>query len=136
LHVYAGAAHDFGVRKVDHPCATWTERCLDWLRNQGFLELAKTSWRGALEPWASDRHPKDVSGRHTEDGTAARHEYRVTHRGTMGGTNCRSPGGGFGVWDQSWESNRAVRMENVGDNDVINPWLSNGRNDFRIAVGP
>ena len=50
----------------------------------------------------------------------------------MDGTNCRSPiGGGFGVWDQTWESNRAVRLENVGDTDVINPWLSNGRNDFR-----
>src|SRR5262245_19994612 len=34
LHVYAGAAHDFSVRKVDHPCATWTERCIEWLANQ------------------------------------------------------------------------------------------------------
>jgi hypothetical protein len=50
----------------------------------------------------------------------------------MDGTNCRSPiGGSFGVWTQTWESNRAVRMENVGATDVINPWLSNGRNDFR-----
>ncbi len=50
----------------------------------------------------------------------------------MDGTNCRTPvGGSFGVWDQSWESNRAVRMENVGDDDVINPWLSNGKNEFR-----
>src|SRR5262249_62367381 len=32
---------------------------------------------------------------------------------------------------RSWESNRAVRLENVGETDVINPWLSNGRNDFR-----
>jgi acetyl esterase/lipase len=38
LHVYAGAAHDFGVRKLDHPCSTWTARCTDWLRSQGFLE--------------------------------------------------------------------------------------------------
>jgi hypothetical protein len=86
----------------------------------------------ALEPWASNCHPNDVPRRHTEDITTANQEYRVTHRGTMDGTNCRSPiGGSFGVWDQSWESNRAVRMENVGDTDVINPWLSNGRNDFR-----
>src|SRR5437667_6590961 len=50
----------------------------------------------------------------------------------MDGTNCRSPlGGGFGIWTQSWESNRAVRLENIGDTDVIDPWLSNGRNDFR-----
>jgi hypothetical protein len=86
----------------------------------------------ALEPWASDRHPQDAARRHTEDITAARQEYRVTHGGTMDGTNCRSPvGGSFGVWEQTWESNRAVRMENVGDTDVTNPWLSNGRNDFR-----
>jgi acetyl esterase/lipase len=39
LHVYAGAAHDFGVRKSDHPCSTWTESCADWLRNLGFLSL-------------------------------------------------------------------------------------------------
>jgi hypothetical protein len=50
----------------------------------------------------------------------------------MDGTNCRSPiGGSFGIWDQSRESNRAVRMENVGATDVINTWLANGRNDFR-----
>jgi hypothetical protein len=85
-----------------------------------------------LEPWASDRHPTDATRRHTEDVTAAKQVYRVTHGGTMDGTNCRSPvGGSFGVWDQTWESNRAVRMENVGETDVINPWLSNGRNDFR-----
>jgi acetyl esterase/lipase len=41
MHIYAGAAHDFGVRKVDHPCSTWTERCIDWLRYQGFLQRAK-----------------------------------------------------------------------------------------------
>ncbi len=38
LHVYAGAAHDFGVRKVDHPCSAWTQHCIDWLANEGFLK--------------------------------------------------------------------------------------------------
>src|SRR5262245_4577998 len=85
-----------------------------------------------LDPWASNRHPKDAASRHTEEISTAKHEYVVKHGGTLDGTNCRSPvGGSFGVWEQSWESNRAVRMENVGDTDVINPWLSNGRNDFR-----
>jgi acetyl esterase/lipase len=37
LHVYAGAAHDFGVRASDQPCATWTMACAAWLRHQGFL---------------------------------------------------------------------------------------------------
>ena len=53
----------------------------------------------------------------------------------MDGTNCRSPVG-VGMMDgpaieQTWESNRAVRLENVGETDVVNPWLSNGRNGFR-----
>jgi acetyl esterase/lipase len=38
LHVYATGGHGFGVRKVDHPSATWTERCVDWLRHQGFIK--------------------------------------------------------------------------------------------------
>jgi acetyl esterase/lipase len=38
LHVYAGAAHDFGVRRSGHPCSTWTRSCADWLRHQGFLK--------------------------------------------------------------------------------------------------
>jgi acetyl esterase/lipase len=37
LHVYAGAAHDFGVRPSDRPCSTWTVDCARWLDHQGFL---------------------------------------------------------------------------------------------------
>ncbi len=89
-----------------------------------------------LEPWASRSHPRDVARRHVQEISAAKEKYRVTQGGTMDGTNCRSPiGGGFAVWDQTWESNRAVRMENVGEIEVINPWLSNGRNDFRSDFG-
>ena len=40
LHIYSGAAHDFGVRKLDRPCSTWTARCADWLKTQGFLKPA------------------------------------------------------------------------------------------------
>jgi acetyl esterase/lipase len=38
LHIYATAAHDFGVRPSDHPCSTWTQACATWLRHQGFLK--------------------------------------------------------------------------------------------------
>jgi acetyl esterase/lipase len=38
LHIYATAAHDFGVRKSDHPCSTWTDACATWMRHQGFLK--------------------------------------------------------------------------------------------------
>ena len=53
----------------------------------------------------------------------------------MDGRNCRTPMGvgmnSEGAFFQTWESNRSVRMENVGESDVVNPWLSNGRNTFR-----
>jgi len=38
LHIYAGAAHDFGVRKSDRPYATWTDSCVHWLRHYQFLK--------------------------------------------------------------------------------------------------
>jgi acetyl esterase/lipase len=41
LHVYAGATHDFGVRKSDRPCSTWTEACARWLGQRGLLLRGK-----------------------------------------------------------------------------------------------
>jgi acetyl esterase/lipase len=38
LHIYATATHDFGVRRTDRPCSTWTDSCAAWLRDQGFVE--------------------------------------------------------------------------------------------------
>src|SRR5437667_4252775 len=92
-----------------------------------------------LAPWGSKHHPTDVPKRHEEQIAAGRHGYTVRQGGTMDGTNCRSPVG-VGMMDgtaieQTWESNRAVRLENVGEMDVVNPWLSNGRNDFRTIDG-
>jgi len=45
LHVYATAAHDFGVRPSDHPCSTWTQACATWLRYQGFLQPRTRGFR-------------------------------------------------------------------------------------------
>src|SRR5207248_4270050 len=85
---------------------------------------------GPLAPWGANRHPTDVAKRHVEEIAAARHAYTVRQGGTMDGANCRSPIG-VGMADgpaieQTWESNRAVRLENVGETDVVDPWLSNG----------
>ena len=41
LHIYAGVAHDFGVRKSNRPCSAWTQTCAEWMRHQGFLKLAE-----------------------------------------------------------------------------------------------
>src|SRR5580692_10557041 len=88
-----------------------------------------------LAPWGSNHHPTDVAKRHVEPITDGRHVYAVRQGGTMDGSNCRSPVG-VGMMDgpaieQIWESNRVVRLENVGETDIVNPWLSNGRNSFR-----
>jgi hypothetical protein len=85
--------------------------------------------------WGTSADPTDVAKTHVEDITAGTHTYTVVQGGTMDGRSCRSPMGcGIsreGAFLQTWESNRSVRMENVGETDVINPWLSNGRNNFR-----
>jgi len=88
-----------------------------------------------LAPWGSNHHTTDAPKHHVEPIAAGRHAYMVRQEGTMDGTNCRTPVG-VGMMDgpaikQTWESNRAVRLENGGETDVINPWLSNGRNSFR-----
>jgi acetyl esterase/lipase len=38
LHIYAGAPHDFGVRKSRHPCSTWTEAAAAWMKHIGVLD--------------------------------------------------------------------------------------------------
>src|SRR5262249_28424731 len=38
LHVYASGGHGFAVRKVDQPCAAWTQSCIYWLKQQGLLQ--------------------------------------------------------------------------------------------------
>lgn len=38
MHLYATGGHGWGVRKVGHPCESWTDRCIDWLRKQGLLK--------------------------------------------------------------------------------------------------
>lgn len=92
----------------------------------------------ALPPWAANTHPSDVAKSHVEEITGGTYKYAVVQGGTMDGRNCRLPMGcGMareGALLQTWESNRSVRMENVGETDVVNPWLSNGRNNFRSAA--
>jgi hypothetical protein len=82
-------------------------------------------------PWASNHHSSDVAKVHVQDIADLRLDYIVVQGGTMDGRNCRSPQGVWQPFEQTWESNRSVRLENVGSTDVVNPWLSNGQNDFR-----
>ena len=98
------------------------------------VALAGDAGQG-LKPWASNKHPTDVAKNRVEEITSGQHRYTIVQGGTMDGENCRSPMGygasGEGACEQTWQSNRAVRLENAGQVDVVNPWLSNGRNNFR-----
>src|SRR5262245_41361777 len=93
--------------------------------------FARAADAEGLTPWSSNHHPTDVATLHVQDITAAQQEYQLVQGGTMDGRNCRSPQGVWTPFEQTWESNRSVRMENVGETDVVHPWLSNGGNDFR-----
>jgi hypothetical protein len=95
------------------------------------MSEAQTARTGGLAPWASNTEPTDVPRQHVEEIAAPQHEYAVVQGGTMDGENCRQPVGVWFAYPQKWESNRTVRIENIGDTDVVNPWLSNGRNDYR-----
>lgn len=38
LHIYAGATHDFGVRRSERPFGQWTDACVRWLRDRAFFK--------------------------------------------------------------------------------------------------
>jgi acetyl esterase/lipase len=38
LHVYAAGGHGFGLRPSGKPCATWPQRCAEWLKAQGIVK--------------------------------------------------------------------------------------------------
>ena len=89
------------------------------------LSQSSDSTGGGLAPWAANHHPTDVPKRHVEQIAGGRHVYTVRQGGTMDGTNCRSPVG-VGMMDgpaiqQTWESNRSVRLENVGRHERRQP---------------
>ncbi len=71
-----------------------------------------------LKPWATNTDATDVPKSKVQEITRAEQKYTVLQGGTMDGRNCRSPMGcGMsreGAFYQTWESNRSVRMENVG----------------------
>ena len=86
--------------------------------------------KGAFEPWASDTDPTDIPKRHVQDVTTSPFTYNITQGGTMDGKMCTTIPGVWEPYEQTWESNRSIRMENVGEAKVINPWLKIGPIDF------
>ncbi len=60
LHVYPSGPHGFGVRKDLGEVASWTDRCEDWLRSQGWL--APTRWLIDRGHSSSGRYRTAASG--------------------------------------------------------------------------
>jgi hypothetical protein len=77
--------------------------------------------------------PGDVARSHVETVAKSGHVYTVLQGGTIDGRMGRSPAGVYEGWTRGFESNRALRMENAGETDVLDPWVSNGRNTFRTV---
>lgn len=84
-------------------------------------------------PWTD--LPTDQPQTHSQALTRASQSYTVRVGGAVDGVMTRMPIS-YGAFRQGWQANRAVRLENVGDTDVINPWLRvNGRGDWRTLAG-
>jgi hypothetical protein len=86
--------------------------------------------KGAFEPWTSNTDPTDIPKRHVEDVTTAPFTYTIRQGGTMDGKMCTTLPGVWEPYEQTWESSRSIRMENIGAANVINPWLKTGPVDF------
>ena len=87
----------------------------------------------ALIPWGTNHHKADAAKRHVQEVSASRAEYTVLQGGTMDGENTRSPQGVWQPFEQTWESNRSVRLENIGESEIVNPWLVSSRGSFRTT---
>ncbi|MBM4043436.1 MAG: hypothetical protein FJ290_33535, partial [Planctomycetes bacterium] len=77
--------------------------------------------------------PTDKEQRHEALVTSDRHEYVVRFGGLVDGAMTRMPIS-YGAYHQGWQPNLFARIENVGETDVVNPWLTvNSRGDWRTV---
>ncbi len=57
--------------------------------------------------------------------------YEVTMGGSVDGAMTRMPVS-YSAYHQGWQSNRFLRLENIGETDVVNPWITvNGKRNWR-----
>jgi hypothetical protein len=73
----------------------------------------------------------DYEKKHEEIITSGSHTYRVKMAGKVDGVMTRMPIS-YGAYYQGWQPNRFIRLENIGDTDVVNPWIIvNGKRNWR-----
>ena len=77
--------------------------------------------------------PTDKEQRHEAIVTSGRQEHVIHFGGTVDGVMTRMPVS-YGAYHQGWQPNLFARIENIGETDVVNPWLTaNGRGDWRTV---
>lgn len=86
--------------------------------------------KGQFEPWASKTDPADVPKSYVQEVSTAPFTYNIRQSGTIDGKMCTTLPGVWSPYEQTWESNRSIRLENLGATKVINPWLTIGPIDF------
>lgn len=64
----------------------------------------------------------DRARKHAEQVESSPASYTIDFRGTIDGTMTRMPIG-YAAAEHGWQPNRAVKIENVGEADVVNPRL-------------
>ncbi len=73
----------------------------------------------------------DHEKKHEEIITSSSRTYRVKMAGNVDGVMTRMPIS-YGAYHQGWQPNRFMRLENIGDTDVVNPWITvNGKRNWR-----
>jgi len=83
---------------------------------------------------ADGKAPIDRSREHVEIIASSRHSYRVNMAGTLDGEKTRSLLGSSVPWIQGFEPMRLARIENIGEVNVVNPWIHvNGKRNWRTA---
>ncbi|MBT4820645.1 MAG: hypothetical protein HON70_33360, partial [Lentisphaerae bacterium] len=80
---------------------------------------------------AAQSLPGDRDRTQTAVITSTSEQYTVVMESAVDGVMTRDPIG-YAAYDQGWQPNRFARLENVGDTDIVNPWLTvNGRRRWR-----
>ncbi|HEU0142005.1 MAG TPA: putative Ig domain-containing protein [Bryobacteraceae bacterium] len=77
--------------------------------------------------------PKDVERHHVANLDSSPQQYNLRLEGTVDAANTRDPIV-YAAWNQVFDPMRSVKVENTGDTDVINPWITvNGKRDWRTT---
>ena len=99
-------------------------RCEELMKTTKLLLILSLVFSVAPRLGASDLRTAcgDNPKSQTQTITSGNQTYTIHMGGCLDGDMTRDPVGYWG-YDQFWEPNLYVRMENVGDVPVVNPWL-------------